>query len=114
MANPVTPNTLVIGDTVYLGDDGSGSPVLPAVDGSSLVNLPGFNYDHLVSGGASWESGLTYNVTNLVYIIGGTQYTSVGTQVTLAAADVTNDRIDVIYADVNGNVGVVTGTPSAS
>ena len=70
--------------------------------------------DGLYSGGASWDSGLTFHVTHLEYVIGGTFYTSAPTSVTLSTADPTFDRIDVIVADTNGVVSVVTGTPSAS
>jgi hypothetical protein len=68
----------------------------------------------LLTGSATWNTGLTFDVTNLEYLIDGSYYTANADSVTLAAADPTNDRIDVIYADVLGNIGVITGTPSPS
>lgn len=70
--------------------------------------------DGLISGGATWDSGLTFNVTNLEYVIGGDYFATDPTAVTLATADPTNPRIDVIVADDTGTVSVITGTPAAS
>lgn len=71
--------------------------------------------NQIISGTAAYSGvGLTYDVSTLVYTIQGTLYTSAPTSVTLAAADLTFDRIDVIYVDDLMNVGVLTGTPSAS
>ena len=66
----------------------------------------------LVSGSAVWTSGLNYDVTNCVYYILGTLYNSLATTVTLDPADPTDPRIDVIYLDTLGQVGVLTGNPS--
>lgn len=70
--------------------------------------------DALLSGGAAWDSGLTFNISALTYVINGTYYTSAGGQVTLTAADPSLDRIDVLVADTTGAVTKVTGTPAAS
>lgn len=69
----------------------------------------------VLTGGVSYSgTGFIYDVSALTYRIAGNLYTSALTQVTLNAADPTFDRIDVIYADDNGLVGKITGTPSAS
>jgi len=66
----------------------------------------------LVSGSAVWDTLLKYNVTRCTYFILGRFFTSLATTVTLAAADSSNPRIDVIYLDTLGHVGVLTGIPS--
>lgn len=79
----------------------------------SQGSLPSnINNSILVSGGVSWLENLTYDVSELSYYIDGNFYTTEPTQVTLEDADPTNARIDVIYATIDGNVAVHTGTPS--
>jgi len=85
-----------------------------AVWKSTTIVYPATNEDTILSGGASWDSGLTFNVSALTYIINGTYYASAAGQVTLATAHATLNRIDVIYANTSGAIGVITGTPSAS
>lgn len=57
---------------------------------------------------------LDYYVIANPYKIGSEYYTAAPTTVTLTDGDATYARIDVIYADVNGVIGVLEGTPSAS
>lgn len=69
----------------------------------------------LLSGGASYVSGLTFSITQLTYIINGVIYEiPTASFVTLNTGDVFYDRIDVIVADISGNTSVVQGTPSAN
>lgn len=69
----------------------------------------------LLSGGASYVSGLTFSITQLTYIINGVIYEiPTASFVTLNTGDVFYDRIDVIVADISGNTSVVEGTPSAN
>lgn len=68
----------------------------------------------LISGGATYLSGLTFNVSDLSYIIGETIYTASASTVVLSSGSTNFDRIDVIYVDISGNTGSVEGTPSAS
>jgi hypothetical protein len=68
----------------------------------------------LISGGASFLSGLDFSVSALEYIIRSTIYNTSGQTVTLTSGDTSFDRIDVIYADDNETVGVITGVPSAN
>lgn len=68
----------------------------------------------LVSGGATWNSLLIFDVTALTYWLNGVFYSSVATQVTLGAADPTDPRIDVIVVDAVGVVSVIAGTPAPS
>ena len=69
----------------------------------------------ILSGGAAYSgTGLDYDVTALSYRIAGTIYASLATQVTLAAADVTFDKIEVLYVDIAGVVGVLAGVPAAA
>jgi hypothetical protein len=69
----------------------------------------------LITGGVFYSGvGFNYDVSACTYRIAGILYTSAATSVTLSASDPTFDRIDVIYADDTGSVGVITGTPSPS
>jgi hypothetical protein len=69
--------------------------------------------NRLLSGNVSYISGLTFSVSPLEYLINGTIYDiTSATTVTLNSGDTTYDRIDVIYADISGNTGVLEGTPS--
>lgn len=69
----------------------------------------------LLSGGASYVSGLTFSITPLRYIINGVIYEiPTSSFVTLNTGDVFYDRIDVIVADISGNTSVVEGIPSAN
>ena len=69
----------------------------------------------LLSGGASYVSGLTFSITQLTYIINGVIYEiPTASFVTLNTGDVFYDRIDVIVADISGNTSVVEGIPSAN
>jgi len=69
----------------------------------------------LLNGSVSYVSGLTFSVSPLEYLINGQIYTiSTETTVTLTSGDSTFDRIDVIYADISGNTGVLQGVPSAN
>lgn len=80
-----------------------------------ISNLQSIVYqqNQLVTGSVTYLSGLTFDITPLVYIIDGVFYNIPNaTQVTLASGDTTYDRIDVIYADISGNTGVIEGTPS--
>jgi hypothetical protein len=78
---------------------------------ATLADL--FQQDGLIDGSAVWSgSGFIYDVTNLVYRIGGVLYTATATQVTLTAADPTLDRIDIIVVDTAGVISVKTGVPA--
>jgi hypothetical protein len=71
--------------------------------------------NRLISGGASYVSGLTFETSALEYIIGGTIYDiPLPTTLVLNSGDPVFNRIDVIVADVSGNTSVVEGTPSAN
>jgi hypothetical protein len=70
--------------------------------------------NQLISGGATYLSGLTFDISELTYIIGDTIYTASASTVTLNSGDTSFDRIDVIYADISGNTGVVEGTPAVN
>jgi len=80
--------------------------------GNTIINNI-INYQtRLISGSAVWDSLMIYSVTQCNYYINGILYTSSPTNVTLDIADSSNPRIDVIYCDTLGNVGVITGIPS--
>jgi len=73
------------------------------------------NGNRLIDGSVSYVSGLTFSISPLNYIIDGTIYNiTTPTQVILNSGDTTYDRIDVIYADISGNTGVLEGTPSTN
>jgi hypothetical protein len=82
-----------------------------------VTNLETIVYrtNELLSGGATFLSGLTYDVTPLEYVINGQFYsTASATQVTANSGDTNFDRIDLIIADINGVVSILEGTPSAN
>lgn len=66
----------------------------------------------LLDGSVTWVSGLTFEVTDLSYIIDGIIYSASSTTIILPSGDTTYDRIDVIYADTGSTIGVLSGTPS--
>lgn len=59
-------------------------------------------------------ANLDYYVVADPYKINSNYYSAAPTTVTLTIGDATNARIDVIYADVDGLIGVLAGTPSAT
>jgi len=59
-------------------------------------------------------ANLDYYVVADPYKINSEYYSAAPTTVTLTVGDATNARIDVIYADVDGLIGVLAGTPSAT
>jgi len=59
-------------------------------------------------------ANLDYYVIANPYIISGNSYSAAPTTVKLTVGDATNARIDVIYADVDGLIGVLPGTPSVT
>lgn len=71
--------------------------------------------NQLISGGASYSgTGLVFNVSVLVYLIAGIEYTTAETSVTSAAGDPSNPRFDAIVADENQTVSIVQGTPAGT
>jgi len=102
-------------DTKFAVTDGGGSEADITVDEPDLTiwNLV-VNGNQLLEGGATWDSGLTFNTNDLLYVIDGVIYSAAADSVTLTAADGSNDRIDVIVADNLGVVSVITGTANAN
>ncbi len=92
------------------GDIGGLTEVIREQRPTSITNN---TYNQVTNVSVVWISGLTFNVSNVVYTILGNTYHAPDVTIVLAAADVTHPRIDVIYVDIYGNVGVVTGTPGA-
>jgi hypothetical protein len=69
----------------------------------------------LISGGASWNTGMTFDVSALTYTFFGPIQSAIATQVTLSNGDSVYDRIDAIVVnddDPNGLVSVIEGTPA--
>jgi len=102
--------------TIYRSSALTDSMLLVGADGGVVkreVIVPSnTNVTRIISGSAVWDSLLVYSVTKCWYYINGILYSSAPTNVTLATADSSNPRIDVIYCDTLGNVGVITGIPS--
>jgi hypothetical protein len=70
---------------------------------------------YLVWGNAIYNGNLDFDVTACQVVIDEEPHVTQGGTVTLAAADVTNDRWDLIVADVSTSApAVVTGTPAAT
>ncbi len=72
------------------------------------------NGNRLLDGSVSYVSGLTFDISRLNYVIDGSIYKTSSSQVILDSGDTSFDRIDVIYADINGNTGVLKGTASTN
>jgi hypothetical protein len=70
-------------------------------------------YKILIPGYVTWSSGLIFDISPAQYTINCNIYSSAQTQLTLTASHPTLNRIDVIYADTNGVVNFITGTPAA-
>lgn len=81
---------------------------------------PGYSPNQGVTGcGVEYISGLTFNVGQCTFTIGGQTWTAPATMVTSAAADPANPRIDSIVAQITttAGVGIITilqGTPAAT
>lgn len=109
--NPVT--TINKDDLVYVVKDGLSKRISKS-DFEDSLNI-GNTTAKIISGGMVWVSGLTYKSINLVYAFGGSTWTIPdNTMVTLNAAPTTgtDKRIDVIYGDDSGSLGVAEGTPA--
>ena len=92
---------------MYIGSDESDPLTDEFVDAALLSN-------QLLSGSVTWLTGLTFQVSDCVFVINGVTYTSAAEQVTLDAADGSNPRIDIIAVNVDGTADVVAGTAAAS
>lgn len=90
------------------------------IEVNTLVRLPdgslfspGFLQDGLISGGiVTWKQDYVYDVSAATYRINGIFYQSETSEITLSPADLTNDRIDVVVVNTDGQVDVIEGTPS--
>jgi len=100
-------------DNDYNGKNGF-VPVVVDEGYLELQPLPQFEEYRLISGGVVQWTGIGYifNISSAIYKIGGVLYQTVPTTKTLATPDPTNNRIDVLAVDVNGQVVVIAGTPS--
>lgn len=83
---------------------------------SSGTSIPVCKYlTQLIYGYEVWTgTGLVWVNTPLGYTINCTFYTALPQTVTGATADLSLPRIDVIYADTLGVVGILTGIPAES
>jgi len=90
----------------------------PSVNSSEagLELTPSGLQDGVVTGGVVWTSGLVYEVSDLLIILGGVYYNVVGATVTLDAADVGNPRIDIITVNPfrTTPISFIKGTAAAS
>jgi hypothetical protein len=69
----------------------------------------------VVGGIVSWSgTGLTFNVSYVVYLCNNIPFTISATSFTLDAADPALDRIDVVTVNDQGAVEILKGTPAAS
>lgn len=92
-------------DKLWYMDSNGQEYLLPGAGG--LLN-------QLIEGSYVWVSGLTFDVSICFYLIQANTYESVADTIELDAAHETLNRIDVIYLDVDGLVGKITGTPAES
>ena len=105
-------------DTDFRGKAGYSTTV--SLDETRLELTPSGLENGLISGSVVWLSGLTYEVSDLEVVIGGTYYMIDGDTVTLDAADADDSRIDIITVNVRPTVrnriqvrkGVGSATPA--
>ncbi len=67
----------------------------------------------LISGGASWVSGLKFSITALNFIIQDTFYTTTAAEAILEDADPTLDRIDAIVVSDGADAATITASTIA-
>lgn len=106
-------NNITINDWLF-GSDGDNMRRTRNFAVRDLLNLVasyiGSGYGNsLISGGAVWISGLTYEVSVLTYFLDSEFSTSEGAIITLNDADSTYDRFDVIVVDAEGEISVIQG-----
>lgn len=108
---PETISIDFIGDMILAETDGSGNV-------SVKIPPPApepFIATYLIDGGQiAWQQDYDYSVSAVNYVILGVTYHSDGDNITLAIADPIFDRIDLVVVDTNGDIIVITGTPSAN
>lgn len=124
MATKVTAldriNVMDNDDLFYIVYDVDGTPVSRGMIKDDVKKVLGINTitgTRVLSGRMIWVSGLTYESFDLTYEINGEQFVIAnGTQVTLDAAPTTAtfQRIDLIYGDDTGALGISKGTESAT
>jgi hypothetical protein len=103
------PGHVIIVDSITLISETD-----PSIEANTQVINSLTQGNQLISGTAAWSSLLIFDVSIIEYIIEGNFYTAVADQITLTPADGSFDRIDIIYADVGGLIGFVTGAASAA
>lgn len=79
-----------------------------------IETLGATNASSIFGGTVLWLQDMDYSVISLSYIINGTVFSNLNENVTLEPSDPVNPRIDIIYADNQGNIGVITGQPSSN
>lgn len=100
--DPIVANLLISGQ--------QGNSIQQFADG---VYVPNQVQNGVIDGGIrTWISGYSYTISDVLYAIGGVIYFAEETDVTLDNADPTNDRIDLIVANNDNTVSVITGVPA--
>ena len=100
--------------------DSQGYVIEVFATGQSTGNVTTFaNIDkQLISGGAQWNTGMTFEISTLTYSFDGTIQTTDGpSTVTLSVGNISFDRIDAIVVNddtPNGTVSVIEGQPAAN
>jgi hypothetical protein len=114
---PSTYIQLLDTNNTYQGQNGR-VPIVDEVENRLIFGvLPNAGQIRLIFGGIVQWSGLgfVFNISRAVAEFNGFFVdTLVGDIITLDAADTVNDRIDVIFLDIDGNFGKLTGSPSVS
>jgi hypothetical protein len=109
--NPqVTTSNLLAFDDFTVIDAKDQSILQQAKDYADALAIPKDN--EILYFNSGYDSGLSYNV-QAEWTFDGNIY-NVTQAITLSASDPTNDRIDVIAVDADGNIVVLTGTPAAN
>lgn len=100
-------NTIVAGANVTVDSTDPANPVV----GSIVAPV---TYNRIISGGVVWTgTGLVYESIGLEYEIGGVTFEITdGTQITLTAADASDDRIDTVFGNDEGEISFITGVPA--
>lgn len=100
-------DSIVAGSNVTVDNTDPANPIIGSV-------VAPVTYNRIISGGVVWTgTGLVYESIGLEYELGGVVFTVAdGTQITLTESDPSDDRIDTIFGNDEGEIDFITGMPA--
>jgi hypothetical protein len=99
-------------NNIIANHDPNSRPINDIVDLTNIYLDATLHNFQLLSGYISWNTNFKYATSTLKYLIEGILYSSNGGSVDLAIPNlpVSNPRVDIIYVNTAGTVGVATGS----